>query len=162
LIKTINQDILGIDELVSYDPKEKCMKARSLTKETITNIGVSQRDFPDFNVGDTIEVGITISEGSKTRVQKFSGDVIAFHKNGNGTTFTVRRIGANGIGVERILPYYSPILKSIKIAKRGDVRRAKLFYVRDRIGKAARIAEKVLTKQQKEALREKENKAQNK
>jgi len=136
------------------------MKARSITKETISSIGVSPRKFPDFTIGDTVEVGISISEGSKTRIQKFSGDVIAFHRNGNGTTFTVRRIGANGIGVERILPYYSPILKSVKIAKRGDVRRAKLFYVRDRVGKSARIAEKVLTKQQKEALQEKDNKAQ--
>ena len=136
------------------------MKARSVTKETISTIGIREPKFPDFKVGDNIEVGIIISEGSKTRVQKFSGDVIAFHKNGSGTTFTVRRIGANGIGVERILPYYSPLLKSIKISKRGNVRRAKLFYVRDRVGKAARIREKVLTKQQKEALQQKDNKAQ--
>ena len=136
------------------------MKARSITKETISNIGIHDPKFPDFKIGDNIEVGITISEGSKTRVQIFTGDVIAFHKNGSGTTFTVRRIGANGIGVERILPYYSPIIKSVKITRRGDVRRAKLFYVRDLIGKAARIKEKVLTKQQKAALQEKDNKAQ--
>lgn len=132
------------------------MKARGLTKETIMDLGVKDRSFPEFSIGDTIEVNLFVKEGDKERLQMFSGDVIAFHNNGISTTFTVRRIGANGIGVERIFPYYSPIISTIKVAKRGDVRRAKLFYIRDRVGKAAKIQEKILTKDQKEALRAKD------
>lgn len=126
------------------------MRAKSYTKETINQIGVSQRNFPAFGVGDTIVVSLFITEGEKKRVQDFQGDVIAIHNNGNSSTFTIRKIGANSIAVERILPYYSPIISAVKIVKKGDVRRAKLYYVRDRVGKAARIKEKVLTKQQKE------------
>src|SRR5436305_13767390 len=120
------------------------MKARGLTKETIMELGVSNRTFPDFAIGDTIEVGLVVKEGDKERLQAFVGDVIAFHRNGTGTTFTVRKIGANSVGVERILPLHSPAINTIKIMKKGNVRRAKLFYVRDLVGKAARIQEKIL------------------
>lgn len=126
------------------------MKARNLTKETINQVGVIDRGFPDFNVGDTIAISVIIKEGSKTREQLFQGDVLAKNSRGNSSTFTVRKMGANSISVERIFPYYSPIISSIKVVKRGDVRRAKLYYIRDRVGKAARIKEKILTKEQKE------------
>lgn len=131
------------------------MKARGLTKETIMELGTSTKSFPDFAIGDTIEVGLIVKEGDKERLQAFNGDVIAFHRNGAATTFTVRKIGANGIGVERILPLHSPVISTIKVLKKGNVRRAKLFYVRDRIGKAARIEEKILTKEQKQNLQAK-------
>lgn len=126
------------------------MKARHYTKETIASLGMKDRGFPDFKVGDCIEVGQTIQEGDKERVQLFEGDVIAIRNHGISSTFTVRRIEANSVAVERIFPFYSPLVASIRFVRGGDVRRAKLYYMRDRIGKAARVAEKVLTKEQKE------------
>ncbi|MBD3231743.1 50S ribosomal protein L19 [Candidatus Dependentiae bacterium] len=125
------------------------MKADFLTKETIANLGVKDRSLPEFGIGDTVEIDQIVKEGDKQRIQKFKGDVIAIHNNGISSTFTVRKIGADSIGIERIYPYFSPSIDGIKIIKKGDVRRAKLYYVRDRIGKAARIKEKILTKEQK-------------
>ncbi len=130
------------------------MKARGLTKETILNIGVTERNFPAFKVGDTLEISQTIKDGDKERTQLFAGDVIAMHKNGIASTVTVRRIGANGIGVEKIFPYYTPNITSIRVVKYGVVRRAKLFYLRDRVGNTARIEERVMTKAQKAALKQ--------
>ena len=126
------------------------MKAQSFTKETIAQIGRSDQSFPSFRVGDTIAVHQRIKEGDKERIQVFQGDVIAIHKNGASGTFTVRKIGSHGVAVERIFPFSSPLIKEINLIKHGDVRRAKLFYVRDRIGKSARLKEKVLTREQKE------------
>lgn len=122
------------------------MKAKWYTKETISDIGIKDRNFPQFRVGDSIAVSQRIKEGNKERLQVFQGDVIAMHKKGISTTFTVRKIGAHGIAVERIFPYYSPLVESIKIISRGSVRRAKLYYIRDRVGKAARLKEKVVKK----------------
>ena len=130
------------------------MKARGLTKETILNIGITERNFPAFKVGDTLEISQTIQDGDKKRTQLFAGDVIAMHNNGIASTVTVRRIGANGIGVEKIFPYYTPNITSIRVVKYGVARRAKLFYLRDRVGNAARIEERVMTKAQKAALKE--------
>jgi large subunit ribosomal protein L19 len=127
------------------------MKATHLTKETILDLGTEPRNFPEFNVGDKIEISQLIEEGAKERIQKFTGDVLAFHKNGIGTTFTVRKIADNNIGVEKILPYYSPNIKEIKVIRRGLVRRAKLFYLRDAVGKAAKIKEKATVKTPKAA-----------
>ncbi|MBD3273092.1 50S ribosomal protein L19 [Candidatus Dependentiae bacterium] len=127
------------------------MKASNLTKETILNLGTESRKFPEFRVGDTIQVGQVVKEGNKQRIQMFKGDVIAFHNKGISTSFTVRRLSADGIYVERIFPYYSPLVDSIKVIKVGDVKRAKLYYLRDKIGKASRIKEMVLTKEQKAA-----------
>src|ERR1700722_12076097 len=110
------------------------MKARGYTKETICEIDVVDRGFPKFTVGDAIQVAQIIREGDKQRTQHFEGDVIAMRRHGNASTFTVRRIGANGIAVERVFPYYSPLIESITFLRRGKVRRAKLFYMRDRIG----------------------------
>ncbi len=100
-------------------------------------------DTTQVNVGDTIRVHQEITEGEKSRVQVFEGLVIAIKNAGQGKTMTVRRIGANGIGVERIYPLQMPGLKKIDVKTRGDVRRAKLYYLRDRVGKAAtRVKEK--------------------
>lgn len=122
------------------------MKAATLTKETILTTNLPELDHPEFRVGDTIEVGQIVKEGNKERIQIFAGDVIAMHRNGISSTFTVRKIGANNVGVEKIFPNYSPVIDNIKLVKRGRVRRAKLYYLRDRIGKAARIKEKVVRK----------------
>jgi len=121
------------------------MKASHLTKETVLSVDLQERNFPDFNVGDTIEVDQLIKEGEKERVQKFIGTVIAFRKNGAGSTFIVRKMAAGNIGVEKILPYYSPTITGIKVVKQGIVRRAKLFYLRGAVGKAAKIKERVKT-----------------
>lgn len=130
------------------------MKAQRYTKETITHIGTTERNFPEFNIGDTIIVSQRVKEGDKERLQAFEGDVIAISNNGVSSTFTVRRISAHNIAVERIFPLYSPRIKDITILKNGDVCRAKLYYIRGRVGKAARIKEKITTKE-KEARRKK-------
>lgn len=132
------------------------MKARRYTKETIREIGIYDRNFPEFTVGDNIKVGQRIIEGDKERIQYFEGDVIAMRRGGISSSFTLRRIGANGVAVERVFPYYSPRIESITFLRKGDVRRAKLYYMRERIGKAARVKEKVLTKTQKEMNAHKE------
>ncbi len=126
------------------------MKAKGFTRETIGEIGISKLEFPDFKVGDTIAVSQRIKEADKERLQVFEGDVIAMHKKGASSTFTVRKIGAHSIAVERIYPFYTPLIKSIKIIKHGDVRRAKLYYIRERIGKAARLKERTITRAQRE------------
>ncbi|MCB9812770.1 MAG: 50S ribosomal protein L19 [Pseudomonadales bacterium] len=96
-----------------------------------------------ISVGDTVKVHQEISEGDKTRIQIFEGIVIAIKNRGNGKTFTVRKIGAGGIGVEKIYPINMPQIKKIEVKRKGNVRRAKLYYLRDRLGKSAtRIKEK--------------------
>lgn len=125
------------------------MKAKKYTKETILQMGITDKNIDKFEVGDAIKVSQHIKEGDKERLQVFEGDVIAIHNQGISSTFTVRKIGANSVSVERIFPYYSPIIESVKFLRKGDVRRAKLYYMRDRIGKAARVKEKVLTKKEK-------------
>jgi len=96
----------------------------------------------DFKPGDTVSVGVRVTEGSRSRIQLFDGVVIAKSAGaGTSKTFTVRKI-SNGIGVERIFPYHSPIIDSVKILKKGKVRRAKLYYLRNLKGKAARIKTK--------------------
>lgn len=119
------------------------MKAKKYTKETIKNIGMEDRKFPSFTVGDTIIVSQKIKEGDKERIQDFEGDVIAISNSGISSTFMVRRIGSNTVAVEKIFPYFSPLIDSIKYVRSGKRRRAKLYYMRDRIGKAARIKPKL-------------------
>ncbi len=100
-------------------------------------------DNQQLATGDTIRVHQEISEGGKTRVQIYEGLIIAMKNRGNGRTMTVRKIGANGIGVEKIFPVQMPSIKKIEVKRKGAVRRAKLYYLRDRIGKAAtKIKEK--------------------
>ena len=99
--------------------------------------------FPDFKPGDTINVHVKIKEGNKERIQQFQGTVIQRKNRGtNGETFTVRKI-SNGVGVERIFPLVSPTLDKVEVLKEGSVRRARLYYLKGKQGKAARIKEKV-------------------
>lgn len=106
--------------------------------------GQERRDsFPAFDAGDVINVHVRISEGGKERIQQFQGTVIQRrHPNTNGETFTVRKV-SNGIGIERIFPMLSPSIDKIDLIRRGKVRRARLYYLRGRQGKAARIKEKI-------------------
>jgi large subunit ribosomal protein L19 len=99
-------------------------------------------DIPDFRVGDTVRVHTRILEGDKERIQVFEGVVIRKHRGGANATFTVRKV-SYGIGVERIFPLHSPRIDKIEVLRRGRVRRARLYYLRERIGKAARIREKM-------------------
>ena len=101
----------------------------------------TQPSFPAFKSGDSIVVSYKIIEGAKERIQDFKGDVIQVKGSGAGKTFTVRKI-SNGVGVERIFPYNSPHIVEIKLLKKGKVRRARLFYLRDLVGKKAKIKEK--------------------
>ena len=101
-----------------------------------------REDLPSFRSGDTVNVGVKVVEGSKSRIQNFEGVVIAISSGGGlDKTFTVRKI-SNGVGVERIFPLHSPNIYSIKVLKKGKVRRAKLYYLRELKGKAARIKER--------------------
>ncbi|MBR6328113.1 MAG: 50S ribosomal protein L19 [Lachnospiraceae bacterium] len=97
---------------------------------------------PEFAVGDTVRVHNKIKEGNRERVQIFEGTVIKKQGGGNRATFTVRKI-ASGCGVEKTWPIHSPFVESVEIVRRGKVRRAKLYYLRDRIGKAAKVKEKM-------------------
>ncbi|ENM4758359.1 TPA: 50S ribosomal protein L19 [Campylobacter coli] len=102
---------------------------------------IEGKNVPEFRAGDTLRLAIRIKEGDKTRIQNFEGICIARRGNGVDETFIVRKIGANNVGVERIFPIYSESLESITVVRKGRVRRARLFYLRDRRGKAARIKE---------------------
>tara|TARA_Y100001968_G_C19215940_1_gene647205 strand:- start:378 stop:728 length:351 start_codon:yes stop_codon:yes gene_type:complete len=107
-----------------------------------SNKDAMRTDLPDFRSGDTVSVGLRITEGNKTRIQTFEGVVIAMSSGGGlDKSFTVRKI-SNGIGVEKIIPYHSPKIDSLKVLKKGKVRRAKLYYLRGLSGKAARIKER--------------------
>lgn len=99
-----------------------------------------KNEIPSFNVGDTVRVHNRIKEGNRERIQMFEGTVIAKRNGGIGETFTVRRI-SYGVGVERTFPVHSPKLDHIEITRRGRVRRAKLYYLRDRVGKASKVKE---------------------
>jgi large subunit ribosomal protein L19 len=99
------------------------------------------KTIPDFQPGDTVVVNVRVKEGERTRVQAYEGVCIARAGNGLNESFTVRKI-SYGEGVERVFPVYSPMIDSVKVVRRGKVRRAKLYYLRDRRGKSARIAER--------------------
>ena len=100
-----------------------------------------KQDLPEFNVGDTVKVHYRITEGNRERIQVFQGDVIRRHGHTSRETFTVRKISFS-VGVERTFPVHSPKIDKIEVVRRGDVRRAKLYYLRDKVGKAAKIKEK--------------------
>ncbi len=99
-------------------------------------------DIPDFRVGDTVRVNVKVVEGNRERVQAFEGVVIARKGGSVNESFTVRRV-SYGIGVERVFPLHSPRLDSIQVVRRGKVRKAKLYYLRDRVGKAAKVKERM-------------------
>ena len=109
--------------------------------ESFENAQIAGKQVPEFRAGDTLRVALRIKEGDKSRVQNFEGICIALRGTGTGETFIVRKIGANSVGVERIFPIYSENIEEITLVRRGRVRRSKLFYLRDRRGKAARIKE---------------------
>jgi len=98
-------------------------------------------DLPDFRAGDTVKVHVKVVEGNKTRVQVFQGVIIAISGSGISETFTVRKV-SYGVGVERTFPLHTPIIEKVELLTRGDVRRAKLYYLRDLRGKKAKIREK--------------------
>jgi large subunit ribosomal protein L19 len=112
------------------------MNATDLVEQTQLREGI-----PAFAPGDTLKVHVKVTEGNRERVQVFQGAVIARRGGGARETFTVRKLSF-GVGVERTFPLHSPIIDRIEVVSRGDVRRAKLYYLRDRVGKAAKIKEK--------------------
>lgn len=116
--------------------------------ESFEKAQIGEKKVPHFKAGDTLRVGIKIIEGDKSRIQNFEGICIAVRGNGVDRTFTVRKIGANNIGVEKIFPIFSDSIDKIEVLRIGRVRRAKLYYLRTRRGKAARIKE--LRKDKKE------------
>ncbi len=97
---------------------------------------------PEFSVGDTVKVSVNIREGERERIQMFEGTVIAKRGSGVAETFTVRRV-AYGVGVERVFPLHSPNVKNVQVVRYGKVRRSKLYYLRDRVGKAAKVKEEI-------------------
>jgi len=104
-----------------------------------------KKDLPEYAPGDTVVVQVKVTEGDKSRLQAFEGVVIAVKNRGLHSAFTVRKI-SNGVGVERVFQTHSPIVDSIEVKRRGDVRQAKLYYLRERSGKSARIKEKLAKK----------------
>lgn len=101
-----------------------------------------KKELPSFNIGDTVRVHVNIREGERERIQMFEGTVIARKGSGVSETFTVRRV-SYGVGVERVFPIHSPNVQGVDVIRRGRVRRSKLYYLRDRVGKAAKVKEQI-------------------
>ena len=120
---------------------------QTLEAEAIEQL-TKDRPIPEFRPGDTLRVGVKVVEGERARVQNFEGVCIARSNKGIGSNFTVRKISF-GEGVERVFPLHSPALDSIEVVRRGVVRRAKLYYLRGRTGKSARIAERMAPRREK-------------
>ena len=102
--------------------------------------GSMKEETPKFQIGDTVKVAVKIREGSRERIQMFEGTVIAIKGSGISKTFTVRRL-SYGVGIERVFPLHSPNVENVQVIRSGKVRRAKLYYLRDRVGKAAKVTE---------------------
>ena len=132
---------------VVVEQKDKNVVSETTQTFSASNIiqefenGQLKKELPDIYVGDTVKVGVKITEGNKERVQPYEGVVIAKRHGGLNQTITVRRI-FQGIGVERVFMLHSPQVASLKVERRGKVRRAKLFYLRDRVGKATRVKQR--------------------
>ena len=101
-----------------------------------------KKEIPQFDIGDTVRIDVNIREGERERIQVFEGTVIARNGSGISETFTVRRV-SYGVGVERVFPIHSPNVKAVSIVRKGRVRRAKLYFLRDRVGKAAKVKEQI-------------------
>lgn len=101
-----------------------------------------KKELPEFNIGDTVRVHVNIREGERERIQMFEGTVIARRGSGVSETFTVRRV-SYGVGVERVFPIHSPNVKGLDVIRKGRVRRSKLYYLRNRVGKAAKVKEQI-------------------
>ncbi len=112
-----------------------------MNKLELINGAYARTDIPDFRPGDTVKVHVRVVEGNRERVQVFEGVVIARNGAGLDASFTVRKLSF-GVGVERVFPVHASIIQKIEVTRKGDVRRAKLYYLRDRVGKSARIKEK--------------------
>ncbi|CAN5144376.1 50S ribosomal protein L19 [soil metagenome] len=113
-----------------------------MNRTDLVDVETLRDDIPDFGPGDTLKVHVRVTEGERSRIQIFEGDVIARRGSGARESITVRKISFNGIGVERIFPLHAPIIDKIEVIRFGKVRRAKLYYLRDRVGKKAKIKEK--------------------
>jgi large subunit ribosomal protein L19 len=122
--------------------KGETMRNRFIEAFEEKQLAAKKDKIPEFRPGDTVRVAVLIKEGDKKRIQNFEGVVIAIKGTGAGKTFTVRKIGANNIGVERIFPLYSDSIDRIEVVRKGKVRRAKLYYLRGKTGKKARIKER--------------------
>ena len=120
-----------------------------IEREEIARL-TANKSIPDFRAGDTVAVQVKVKEGNRERLQTFEGVVIARRNRGLNSSFIVRKI-SSGVGVERTFQLYSPLVASIQVVRRGDVRRAKLYYLRERSGKSARIKEKIVRKTQESA-----------
>ena len=144
-LETVIQADASVD--VSVEQKEKNMVSETTQTLTASNLIKEfeneqlKKELPEIYVGDTVKVGVKITEGNKERVQPYEGVVIAKRHGGINQTITVRRI-FQGIGVERVFMLHSPQVASLKVERRGKVRRAKLFYLRDRVGKATRVKQR--------------------
>ena len=132
---------------VAVEKEEKSLVSETTKTISVTNLIEEfeneqlKKELPEIYVGDTVKVGVKITEGNKERVQPYEGVVIAKRHGGLNQTITVRRI-FQGIGVERVFMLHSPQVASLKVERRGKVRRAKLFYLRDRVGKATRVKQR--------------------
>ena len=133
--ETVSDDLKKISENSVVDAKSSINLIEDFEKSQL------KKEIPEIYVGDTVKVGVKITEGNKERVQPYEGVVIAKRHGGLNKTITVRRI-FQGIGVERIFMLHSPQVASLKVERRGKVRRAKLFYLRDRVGKATRVKQR--------------------
>jgi len=144
-LETVIEADASVD--VAVEQKEKNMVSETTQTLSASNIikefenGQLKKELPEIYVGDTVKVGVKITEGNKERVQPYEGVVIAKRHGGINQTITVRRI-FQGIGVERVFMLHSPQVASLKVERRGKVRRAKLFYLRDRVGKATRVKQR--------------------
>jgi large subunit ribosomal protein L19 len=105
---------------------------------TNTAAQTTEKALPEFRAGDTVRVHYKVTEGEKSRIQPYEGIVISLRGEGMSKMFTVRRIGADSVGIERIFPLFSPNIEKLEVVKKGDVRRSKLYYMRDKVGKAAK------------------------
>ena len=144
-LETVTKADASVD--VAVEKKEKNMVSENTQTLSTSNLIKEfeneqlKKELPEIYVGDTVKVGVKITEGNKERVQPYEGVVIAKRHGGINKTITVRRI-FQGIGVERVFMLHSPQVASLKVERRGKVRRAKLFYLRDRVGKATRVKQR--------------------
>ena len=122
--------------------RRKAIMANTTDALKLISESSMKENAPKFDIGDTVKVHVQIKEGDKSRIQVFEGTVIAKKHGGISETFTVRRL-AHGCGVERVFPVHSPVVDKVEVVRHGKVRRAKLYYLRDRVGKAAKLKEQI-------------------
>jgi large subunit ribosomal protein L19 len=123
-------------------PDARSSEACIVNPTDMVDIENVRDDIPDFRPGDAVKVHVKVTEGNRSRVQVFEGDVIARRGSGVRASFTVRKISFNNVGVERTFPLHAPVIDRIEVVRRGKVRRAKLYYLRDRVGKKAKVKER--------------------